>query len=122
MQIAVFDTNIIIEYSRGRKEAQDLISTTTHRLISLVTWTEFLVGIPLEEQDNVKLFLDDNFEIIDISRAVADEAILIRKNTRIKLPDALIYATARTEGLPLTTLNTRDFNPEWEDVKVPYGI
>lgn len=122
MKIAVFDTNILIEYSRGRSEAQNLITTTPHRLISLVTWTEFLVGIPMDEQDEVKLFLDDNFEVIDISRAIADEAIKIRKHSRIKLPDALIYATARTEGLSLTTLNTKDFKADWDDIIVPYVL
>ncbi len=122
MKIALFDTNILIDYSRGIEPARKLITTTPHRLISLITWMEFLIGIPLPAQEETKLFLNENFDVIEISRKIAEEAVLIRKTHKIALPDALIYASAKTEGLTLLTRNTKDFNPDWDDVNVPYSL
>ncbi len=51
---------------------------------------------------------------------VAREAVALRKASRLKLPDALILATARVHGLLLVTRNHRDFSPSEPDVRVPY--
>lgn len=52
--------------------------------------------------------------------AVAQEAVRLRRAGRLRLPDAIIYATARVHGRTLVTRNTRDF-PEGEPgVDVPY--
>ena len=38
---------------------------------------------------------------------IEDEAILLRRSARIKLPDAIILATAKVHGLTLLTLDQR---------------
>jgi predicted nucleic acid-binding protein len=40
----------------------------------------------------------------------------------MKLPDAVILATARTHGLPLLTRNTRDFPAGDPTILVPYTL
>lgn len=119
---AVFDTNILIDYARGIQQAQDLIRACPHRIISIITWTEFLVGIPLERLEQAQNFLHENFEIHPVDLKIAQEALLIRKNFRMKLPDATIYATAKLCNAPLITRNTKDFNPAWPDIHVPYSL
>ena len=37
------------------------------------------------------------------------QTILLRQQRRVKLPDAIIAATALVHGLPLLTRNTADF-------------
>ncbi|MGH8510917.1 MAG: PIN domain-containing protein [Gammaproteobacteria bacterium] len=40
-------------------------------------------------------------------------AIVLRRNYRIKVPDAIVAATAKVLGLPLMTNNTEDFRRAW---------
>jgi toxin FitB len=49
------------------------------------------------------------FEQLHVDVAVADEAARIRRECNLKLPDALIAATAALRGLPVVTANARDF-------------
>lgn len=44
-----------------------------------------------------------------VDRQVADEAGRIRKETGLRLPDALIAGTALVHGATLHTRNARDF-------------
>lgn len=51
----------------------------------------------------------DLFEEIAVDRSIAEEAGRIRRITRVKLPDALIAATAIQSKRTLVTRNLRDF-------------
>jgi len=46
---------------------------------------------------------------IGLPRPIVDEVITLRSLLAIKLPDAIIAASARVEGIPLMTGNTGDF-------------
>lgn len=51
----------------------------------------------------------DVCHLVPVSAAVADEAARIRRETSLKLPDALIAATALLQSATLVTANGRDF-------------
>lgn len=122
MKAAVFDTCIIIDYVRGIEQARETISACPLRLISSITLIEFLAGVPLDRMQKAEFFLEDNFEILPLDTDVAKQSIVIRKNYKMKLPDAIIYGTAKNEKFPLVTRNVKDFNPEWPDISIPYKI
>ncbi|MBK9241277.1 MAG: PIN domain-containing protein [Acidobacteria bacterium] len=104
---AVFDTNILIDYLVGREEAQQEFDRYTRRGISIVTWMELQIGSRSEaEADVIDLFLRE-FRVIEITRQVARRAIEIRRRTRVRLPEAIIWATAQLESAPLVTRNTK---------------
>jgi predicted nucleic acid-binding protein len=117
---AVFDTNILIDYLNGAAAAQRELTNYTERLVSLVTWMEVLAGARnAEEEDVIEMFLRD-FRVVDVTRRVAREAIVIRKAFRVRLPDAIIWASARTESALLVTRNVKDFPGQEPGVRIPY--
>lgn len=78
----------------------------------------------MESEDNdetTREFLD-NFTIIDLNKEIAEISISIRKEHKIKLPDAIIWATAKYCNGLLITRNTKDFPIHASDIKVSYNI
>ena len=117
---AVFDTKILIDYLTGRDEAQQEFDRYTRRGISIVTWMELQIGSRTDDEaDVIDLFLRE-FRVIEITRQVARRAAEIRRSTRVRLPDAIIWATAQTESAQLVTRNTKDFPANDPGVRIPY--
>lgn len=117
---ALFDTNILVDYLAGRPEAEAELGRYRDRLVSAVTWMEVLVGARGEEEEDViDLFLRD-FRVVDLTRPIAREAVALRRRHRVRLPDAVIWASARTESALLITRNTKDFPADEPGVRVPY--
>lgn len=119
--IAVFDTNIVIDALNGLSEADDEYALYERVLISRITWMEVLVGAQ-DDDAQVRDFLEAHFEIIPLDLAVAEEAVQLRRTHTMRLPDAIIWATAQTNSALLVSRNTKDFRTEWEGVRVPYKI
>ena len=57
-------------------------------------------------------FLRTYFLVLTITQEIAEQAVSLRRKNRIKLPDALIQATAQKHNALLVTRNTRDFPPK----------
>ena len=119
--IAVFDTNIVIDALNGVPAADTEYANYERVLISRVTWIEVLVGA---EDDEVRLreFLENYFEIMPLDLAVSEAAVRLRREHRLRLPDAVIWATALTNDATLVTRNTRDFSPAWSGIRMPYAL
>lgn len=117
---ALFDTNILIDYLNGVDGSKKELGRYDHRLISIVTWMEVLAGARGEEDtDVIEMFLRD-FQIVEVTRQVAREAVAVRRTHRMRLPDALVFAAARTESALLITRNTKDLPGDEPGVRVPY--
>ena len=119
--IAVFDTNIVIDALNGVAKADDEYSRYERVLISRITWMEVLIGAEGDDSE-IRDFLESHFEIIPLDVAVAETAIQLRREHRLRLPDAIIWATTRVNEAVLVTRNTKDFNPEWNGIHLPYTI
>ena len=119
---ALFDTNILIDYLNGVEAAKAEIERPADRLISSITWMEVLAGARNDEdEDVIEMFLRD-FHVVDVTRGIARGAVEIRRARRIRLPDAIVWASARAESAVLITRNTKDFPKEDLGVRVPYVI
>ena len=118
---AVFDTNILIDYLNGIDAAREELARYRVRQISIITVIEVLVGAKAGEEKAIRGFLA-TFQIIELSAEIAKEAIAIRKELRLKIPDAIVYATARSQGCLLVSRNTKEFKSEWPDIRVPYNF
>ncbi len=119
--IAVFDTNIVIDALNGLSKADTEYRRYERVLISRITWMEVLVGAQ-EDDAMVRSFLEENFEIIALDERVAEIAVQLRRAYHVRLPDAIIWATAKANDAILVTRNTKDFNPDWEGIRVPYKV
>jgi predicted nucleic acid-binding protein len=82
---------------------------------------EVLVGA---QDDDIRLrdFMETHFEIVPIDMSVSEIAVQLRRSRHLRLPDAIILATAQSQAALLVTRNTKDFNPEWEGIQVPYSL
>ena len=118
---ALFDTNVLIDYLAGVKAAKAEFARYPNKAISTITWMEIQVGTEPDDQLKVDKFLL-KFEVLPITMDVSSEAVGIRKQARIKLPDAIIWATARLEGRVLVTRNKKDFPSSDPGVRIPYAI
>lgn len=98
------DTDVFIDHLRGAAE----LRPGTHRLhYSVVTRAELIAGT--SASDAVVRLLAP-FREMPVDRAVAERAGRIRRESGIRMPDALIAATALEHSLTLATRNRRDFD------------
>lgn len=109
----LFDSNILIYHLRGslNQRGSDLIleGLTGEGAYSIISKIE-LLGFnqtPVEEQQ-ARLFLS-GLQELELTSDIAEQTIQLRKNYKIKLPDAAIAATALIHQLTLITRNTSDF-------------
>ena len=118
---AVFDTNIVIDALNGLARADAEYARYERVLVSRVTWMEILIGAEGDDS-GLRDFLGSHFEIVPIDLDVAESAVQLRRQYRMKLPDAIIWATAQHLGCVLVTRNTRDFPGYDPSVRVPYRV
>lgn len=118
---AVLDTNILIDYLVGLEQARNVIKIYENAMISRITWMEVLVGGEIDEQEALKQFLS-NFKVIELESRICELAVSIRKEFRVKLPDAVIWATAKFNNALLITRNIKDFPSQLADIKIPYRM
>ena len=91
----ILDSNIIIYLSQNRILTDDLIKDKNYYFISAITYMEVL-GYKFDSIDEEKIVRDllNLFTIIYIDKKITGKVIEIRKQNKIKLPDAIICATA----------------------------
>lgn len=102
----------------GNEYLADVIDTSF--VVSFVSYIEFL-GYP-QVSVNMESFIK-LAEVIEIDKEIIQQTITLRKIKKIKLPDAIIAATAIAHSFTLISRNTRDFkNIEGLDVINPHEL
>jgi predicted nucleic acid-binding protein len=118
---ALFDTNILIDYLGGISAAKKELARYEYKAISTITWMEVLVGTTTDDETSIRAWLG-SFDVIALDAAVANRAVEIRKHKRIRLPDAIVWASAQVNSLLLVSRNTKDFPADEPGVRVPYKL
>lgn len=109
---AVLDSNFLIFLSKGLINRQTLRSKYDKLYVSIISYIEVYAYDFADETQKQSLDdVFDNLQIVEIDNDVADQTIIYRKNKtkKIKLPDAVILATAKSINADLITDNYRDF-------------
>lgn len=99
----LLDTNTVLYLLSGKQEVADVIAEK-ELFVSFISELELLGYKSISENDKVVI---ENFlgecTIIDINRIIKKNTIEIRKKYGVKLPDAIIAATAQYLEIPLVT-------------------
>ena len=106
----ILDTNIIIYLSQEKMKMTDFASKGDRLCISIISYMESL-GHPFknDEEETIVKRLCDTCEVFNLTRQITEKTIEIRKRAKIKLPDAIIAASALVNKAVLVTANVKDF-------------
>ncbi len=104
------DTNILIYLSKRKLELEKISGPGVILSISVISYMEVL-GFKFENnsEKNIIEQLCKYFPVIGLNQEVVEKVIAIRKQHKIKLPDAIILATAVISEMELVTSNVSDF-------------
>ena len=106
----LIDTNVLIDAQMSRLPRKGLNFLANvineHFIVSFITFIEYLgyKNITKSSEDFISLA-----NVIEIDKQIIQSCIDLRKNYKIKLPDAIIAATALSRNLTLVTNNEKDF-------------
>jgi predicted nucleic acid-binding protein len=120
--IAVFDSNIVIDFLNGIEPARIELALYKKAYISPITWIEAQVKAPSGLEEGTRQAIDANFERLELDERTLLTGLELRRSMRLKLPDALILASARVNGWLLVSRNTKDFPASMLGVRVPYEL
>lgn len=128
MALTLFDTNIFIDLLNGVTQAGVELTDYAEPAISVITLMELRAGEALRPGD--KAILDpllETFTVLPLDEEVTAMGIKIRGDSlltppKIKMPDAIIGATAQAWGITLVTRNPKDFAKLTVPVRVPYQL
>lgn len=110
----VYDTNIFIYYLAGDPTVNSWFAETflnLHEvLFSPIVRIELLsfIGLSQEEEQAIEDLLCQ-FNSVPLLREIENQTIQLKRKYKIKLPDAIIAATAIHQDAFLVTRNVQDF-------------
>lgn len=110
----LLDTNVVINYLdaslpvAGMQLLNDIVDSDP--MISIITKMETLGYnfTSIDEQITMETFINGS-TILELNNDIVEKTIAIRKSKKIKLPDAIIAATALAYDLVVVSRNTSDF-------------
>jgi len=100
----LLDTNAFIYFFEGRDKITHLVMNTPEVLFSSITEIELLSASHLsrDEIDQIKGFLS-LCQRIELTSRIIDQTITIRRQYLLKIPDAIIVASALILRSPLVS-------------------
>ena len=114
MKNILVDTDILINFLRGREKAGDFLSALLDEATvccSVITVAEIFAGMKEPERKKTEELLD-SLNIIAIDRKIAEKAGSYKnriKSHKLEMDDCLIAATAFSENALLATGNGKHY-------------
>jgi predicted nucleic acid-binding protein len=104
-----FDSVILIDSLNGVEAARAELRKAGRPWISRVSWIEVMSKMRGTTIRNVEIFLG-GFSIDEVDMEVSRRAAALRRERpKLRLPDAVIFASAQVHGRILVTRNVKDF-------------
>ena len=106
----LLDTNILIYLSKKELKLEDFASEDDELFISVITLMEAKgYQFSNKKEESIIDTLCENLIKAYITDDVIETVISLRKKHKVKLPDAIILATAIENNMQVITRNTKDF-------------
>lgn len=122
MSEVIFDTSILIDALNDVRPAKAEFKRVKRGWISRISWIEVLAGGPAAALPETEFFLR-RFGVMEVTEEIGRRAADIRRsNKKLKLPDAIIWASAQVSGRILITRNSKDFPAQMPGIRMPYTI
>jgi len=80
-----------------------------------------MVGAPMLAERGTREFLD-GFTLVGLNETVAERAVTLRRQYRLRLPDAIVWASAQVQSMLLVTRDTKGFPADDPGVRMPYRV
>lgn len=119
---ALLDSDVLIDYLQGEPAAREELARYRRPLYSIITFMELLVGARNDPERRAAEALLVSLGRVELTEEVARLAVELRHDLRLKLPDAIVLASAEVEGCILVTRNTKDFPSNDPRVRFPYAL
>ena len=119
---AIIDSDILVDYLQGLDKAKRELDRYSQHEISIISWMEIMAGADTPEEEKACREFLSTFTIHQLSVEIATEAVQVRKEFRVRLPDAIVWATARINSCLLVTRNSKDFPAKEPGVRIPYSV
>jgi predicted nucleic acid-binding protein len=113
MDRLLIDTNVIVRYLRGSEGILADILGSYKLAISAVTVAELMATKRANDKfaaDKMMEFIQENFEIIPVSKDIAAKAGELLRELDIAFVHAVVATTALHEDLPLVTYEIKTFD------------
>jgi predicted nucleic acid-binding protein len=125
----LWDTNTVIYYlqnqfSTAAEKFIDEVVSNFQPAISIITEIELLCWKTATTDDLslINSFIQ-NAVVFELDSEIKSKTVFVRKNSGLKLPDAIIAATAINSGLTLISRNRNDFRKVKEMILIdPFEI
>ena len=120
MKKVLVDTDILINFLRGRETAQNYLSSLLEEATiycSVITVAEIHTGMKEHEREKTTELID-SLNIVDINREIAEKSGKYKREGQrqsLELDDCFIAATAFIKGAILATGNGKHY--PMEDIK-----
>ena len=116
---ALLDSNVFVYISQKQLDFEKLLEKHDNFYASVISKMEVLgYNFNNQEEKDIVENMFNEIEIINLNEDIVNKVIEIRKKKKIKLPDAIVYATASSNELDLITRNVDDFKNIDNSVKV----
>jgi len=118
------DTDVLVDYLRGRKNAVTLIQSCADRIIlSSIAVAELYAGVKGENEEAALNDFVSLFRVVPVTQTLAQTGGFLKrdygKSHGIGLADAIIAATVLAEHAELKTLNIKHY-PMFEGLRPAY--
>jgi predicted nucleic acid-binding protein len=117
---ALLDSDILLDFLDGHAAAAREIARYHECCVSIISWMEILAGARTQTDEDVRRGFLGHFRLVPLTAQVAEEAVKLRREYRLKLPDAIIWASAITDNCLLVSRNTKHFPVNRASVRFPY--
>jgi len=118
----ILDSDVLIDYLQGLPPAREEMARYRQPHYSMNSFIELHGGARDAGEARAVEALLASLARVKLTDEVARRAVELRRDLQLKLPDAMVLASAEVEGCILVTRNTRDFPKDDPRVRFPYAV